>query len=389
MVGEDASATAAVALGVARTQALHRRVFVGDLLGAGSPLQPHAGDAEYGLSDMMRYGVSLGRIAIPQPDSPNLFAVPGGADSPLNEEVLSADGWRSLSDQVHRAGALLVIAAPSRQPGLDRAVRQLDGVLLVDDAVLTGSGIKSLGEVRTAATMRTPAMTSRVVPGPAKRSWLEGRAAMIGGGLVLGALAVALAVPWVRSRLLSPFGGDSTSASATDLPPIPPPIERLRPTSDAAWSVELMFSNSEDNALARAIELADSVPATTFSAPVIGTDSTTWQRLVAGAFSDSLSAESFLSSLRTRGLIAAGAGLVLHTHLAFLLDSTLDASLAGIRVSAYQARGIPAYGLRDSLGVWRIWAGAFGDSADGGLMRRRLDSLNIQSILKTRVGSER
>jgi hypothetical protein len=390
VLGEDSVTTAAVAMGVARTQALHRRVFVGDLLGEGSPLRGDAAAGEYGLSDMIRYGVSLGRAAMVHPDSPNLFAVSGGADPVFDEEVLASPSWRSLSDQVHRAGALLLVAVSTRLPGVEHAVRQLDGVLLVDDARLPGVGIRSLGEVRTGATIRTPVIPAPVVeerPTAGARRWM-----VIGVTAVLALAAVSLLVPSVRDRVLPMAGitpartSDPTSQSGS-LPPVPPPTPRV--TSDAAWSVELLFTNSEEDALARATQLADSVPATTFSAPVIGADSTTWQRVVCCAFSDSLSAENFLASLRSRGFVAAGAGVVLHTPFAFVLDSAQDGALAAIRVTAYRSRGIPAYGLRDTLGMWRVYAGAFGSESEGTLLRQRMDSLNIQSTLITRVGSER
>jgi hypothetical protein len=391
ILGEDATATAAVAMGVARVQAMHRRVFVGDLLGDASPLARENPMTDLGLSDMMRYGVSLGKVAMADPASPNLFTVAGGAETPLAEDILTSTGWRSLSDQVHRAGALLVLAAPARQPELEHAARQLDGVLLVDEARSPGQGIRVLGDVQIATTMPTLA-AARAVPAPAPAEQRPARWLLWFGGALLLLLVALMVVPVTRERLLGliGMGGGPDSAVAVvpsgGLPDVPLPP--ARPASDAAWSVELLFSNSEVDALARAAGLADSVPATTFSAPVVGADSTTWQRLVGGAFSDSLSAENFLASLRTRGHVAPDGGVVLYTPFAFLLDSAQDGTLAAVRVTAYRGRGIPAYALRDSVGWWRVYAGAFGSLGDASHLRQRLDSLNIQSTLLTRVGSE-
>jgi hypothetical protein len=108
---------------------------------------------------------------------------------------------------------------------------------------------------------------------------------------------------------------------------------------------------------------------------------------VSGAFRDSSAAEGFLATLRARGIVATGAGSVARTPFALLLDSASSNATSSMRVTAYRGRGIPAYALRDSLGVWRVYAGAFPSEADAALLKRQLDSLNIESILVTRVGS--
>jgi hypothetical protein len=214
---------------------------------------------------------------------------------------------------------------------------------------------------------------------------------LVPAGAAIVLVAVALLTPlgdmvssrWRRSATTEGSGARSADLPRS-LPEIPPAAPRAQ--SDAAWSVEFLFTNSESDAIARSTSVSDSFPAATLSAPVVGADSTTWHRLVSGAFSDSLSAENFLASLRSRGVLATG-GVVLYTPFAFLLDSALDNTIASVRVSAYRGRGIPAYALRDTAGVWRIYAGAFAAAADGALLKKRLDSLNIQSTLLVRVGS--
>ena len=60
VVGIDPVATAETALGIARVQAVHRRVAVGDLLGEAPPLQALvSGDDPHGLVDSFLFGVSL------------------------------------------------------------------------------------------------------------------------------------------------------------------------------------------------------------------------------------------------------------------------------------------------------------------------------------------
>ncbi|MGQ0646044.1 MAG: SPOR domain-containing protein [Gemmatimonadaceae bacterium] len=376
-------ATRAVATGIGRAQALHRRVFVGDLLG---DEDSRNGEDGLGISDMIRYGISLGRAARPATDSPNYFTLDGGAESPLAVDVLSSTRWRSLSDQVHRAGGLLLLAAPSQVPHLNDLLGQLDGVLLVGEAApVTPSRV--LGEVRTAATMRTPSIPTRAVPapGPSRTAWRW---------VALAAVVVGLfAIPQVRGPVLrtlglqnpvapSPNVDGSVEPSLNALPAIEP-----RVTSDAAWSTELRFLNSRVDAQTLVAALVDAYPAATFAEVNTAIDSTPWYRVLLGAFSDSVAAEDFLAMLRSRGTVPVGAGRVAHTPFALLVDSASDNVMARLRVSGYQGRGLPAYALRDSLDVWHIYVGAFTRSADASGLKTQLDSLTIQSALVVRAGS--
>ena len=387
VLGDDPVATGAVALGIGRVQALRRRVFILDLLGEGSPLADAEDEGVAGVSDVIRYGVSLGHAARHLPDSPNLFLIPGGMESPLHPDVLVSSRWASLSEMVHRSGGLLLLAVPSRIPEIETLLGQLDGVLAVGETQAPAVGTRLLGEGKNAATMRTPAVPASAI-GRAVRSSSRGPWVIAAS---VAALLGSLAVPAVRQRVAPVFGLNSTSSDPTALVSssleAPPDAVPERLASNAAWSVELLFTNSEVDANARVRALVDSIPATTFSSLAAATDSARWFRVVGGAFTDSASAESFLDLLRTRGSVAAGAGSVVQTPYAFVLDSAQDVSLAKIRVSAYHGRGIPAYALRDNVGVWRLYAGAFEKMDDAGPLKQRLDSLNIQSVLVVRTGS--
>jgi hypothetical protein len=385
-VGDDLVATRAVAWGIGRRQSLHRKVFVADLSGEE---EAPASDAERpGVSDMIRYGISLGRVAHAQPDAPNLLTIDSGAESPLAEDVLSSSRWSSLNEQLHRAGSLLLVAVPSRVPGMERLLTQLDGALLVGEAAPPGKGVRLLGEVRTAATMRTPAMSTRAV-GSRIRS--RGRPVwpLLAGGA--GLLLAVLAIPQVRQyvpglqRSVPGTPADSVLEERNAMASVSPVAPRV--TSDAAWSAELLFTNSSDDALARAQELGESLPAATYSDLPTDSDSATWFRVITGAFPDSISAENFLALLRNRGAIPQTGGGVAHTPFALLVDSTLEPNTAKLRVSAFVVRGLPAYTLRDSSGWWRVYVGAFSQGAEAQRQKQRLDSLNIQSTLVVRVGS--
>lgn len=381
-------ATRAVAFGVGRQQARHRRVFIADLLGEDEP--PLANGEGPGVSDMIRYGISLARVAHPLSSAPNLHTIEGGAESPLAEDVLASPRWAALSEQVHRDGGLLLLAVPARVPGVEHLLTQLDGALLVGEASKPANGVRILGEVRTGSTMRAPALSSRTA-GAREKTRHRARWPVLLAG-VAGLLLASLSIPQVRQqvqqwlpRSAPPTAADSALENAPALPAVPPVVPRV--TSDAAWSTELLFTNSETDALTRAQGLADSLPATTFSDMQSTADSATWYRVMGGAFSDSISAENFLALLRSRGTIPAAGGTVIHTPYALLVDSAQENALARIRVSAYYGRGLPAYTLRDSSGWWRVYVGAFSQGADAERQRARLDSLNIQSTLVVRVGS--
>ena len=164
ILGDDPVATAAAALGVARAQARRRRVFLTDLLGDGSPLAELVpGGDHHGVSDMVRYGVSLGHAAQRVPGMPNLFVVPGGAESPLTDDVLGAEWWSLLFEQVRRSGALVLLAAPSIVPSIDRLVARTDGVSTggADSDACTAASVASAGAAASAATSTGGAFSVR------------------------------------------------------------------------------------------------------------------------------------------------------------------------------------------------------------------------------------
>lgn len=388
VLGDDPAATGAVALGVARAQAAHRRVFLFDLLGEGRDLLPaDAPDDFHGVSDMVHFGLSLARAARPVPGLPNLFVVPGGAETSLTDEILSHRWWETVTHQVRHANALLLVAAPSLAPSLPALVVRLDGVLLVGEARSPLPEAKVLAEVRAAATTRTPlssARTAAVADVRARRGWRMPAALFA----VLAVGAFLTAPQWRPMMSLS----DSASAGRMDTtdrdPPMPAEVAVSAPVgNEASYSVELLFLNSNQDALDYLLRSTDSLPGATFSTQSLGADTDRSYRLMAGAFPDSMSADRFLQTLRARGAVTSGAGSVARTPFALLLDSASSYAMASLRISAYRGRGIPAYVLRDSVGVWRVYAGAFAAEADAQLLKQQFDSLNIQSVLTTRTGS--
>ena len=388
ILGDDPAATGAVALGVARAYARTRRVFLVDLLGDDHGVAPRDGaDEPFGVSDMVNYGVSLGRASRARAESPNLFMITGGAESPLNVDILDNRWWGMLALQVRRANALLLVAAPAMVPGVGQMVSYLDGVLLVGDAVAPNVLSAVLAEVRTAAAMRTPITSTRSIT-PQTRTGTGAQWRTMTA--VTAMLLATAALTWPSWRALVGLGSaDSDRGFDGALPPIPPPVPGVASVrgNEASYSVELLFTNSNQDAVTYLAQSDDSLPAATFSTVSLGADSDRWFRLVAGAFPDSVSAENFLALLRQRGRLTTGAGAIARTPFALLLDSASSDAIARVRVSAYRGRGIPAYLLRDSTNVWRVYAGAFPAESDAQLLKQQLDSLNIHSALVIRAGS--
>jgi len=205
---------------------------------------------------------------------------------------------------------------------------------------------------------------------------------------VLAVGAFVTAPQWRPMMSLS----DSASPGRMDTtdrdPPMPAEGAISAPVgNEASYSVELLFLNSNQDALDYLLRSTDSLPGATFSTQSLGADTDRWYRLMAGAFPDSMSADRFLQTLRARGDLTPRAGSVARTPFALLLDSASSYAMASLRISAYRGRGIPAYVLRDPVGVWRVYAGAFAAEADAQLLKQQFDSLNIQSVLTTRTGS--
>ncbi|MFN8667856.1 MAG: hypothetical protein U0164_11835 [Gemmatimonadaceae bacterium] len=393
VLGDDPAATGAVTLGIAKLQARQRRVYIFDLLGDGQGIVA-ADDTEAhpGVSDMVHFGVSLKRAARPHGARPNVWLVAGGTESPLSVDVLTSRWWEVVTEQVRRADALLLVAAPAMVPTMGQMVMHLDGIVLVGDAISPNPAAALLGEVRSESALHTPS-GSPAVPSfagrlakPPRPRWQLPVAALA----VLGTAAALTAPRW---RPLVGLG-----SAMNDLPPIPAAVSdsvsaapgattAVPVANEATFSVELLFTSSNRDALDFVAQHGDSLPATTFSRVAVASDSTPWFRLVSGAFGDSASATAYLASLRDNGLVPTGAGSVGRTPFALLLDSATTDAMAQLRVSAFRGRGIPAYSLRASAQAWHVYAGAFSTEGDAQPLKLQLDSLNIQSALVMRAGS--
>lgn len=401
IVGDSRPDVAREALKIAREESRSRPVLLVDLLGQGSALERLFGDDDpHGVSDAARYGVSLARVARPVPDADSLFVVPGGAESPLADDVLSDRLWGSWSEQCRRAGALLVVAAPADLPAVAMAIDQLDGVVMVGDAVVPLTEAPFIGRVAAPSVRQPvdlPAAPRRISPAQmtavrrsAARPWRRVVAALGVAVLVLGAAGV---VWWANSLRPQPARVPARSGAPAIVMPGAPVTEVVPAAAVAAtpaqWSVEVASVNSQAGAMARVRQVLDSLPVPTFAPSHPGGGTATWFRLRAGAFATSEAADSLLAALRARGALGPAAGTVVQAPLAWQLEEGVPDDLLPARLFAWRQQGLPAYALIDTAGVTRVYVGAFTSGEEARLLTPLLDSLNLHATLVTRVGSAR
>ena len=402
VVGEIRSDVAREALKIARVESQSRPVLLVDLLGQGSALdEMFADDDPHGVSDAARYGVSLARVARPVPNADGVFVISGGAETPLADDVLSDHLWGSWSDQCRRAGALLVVAAPADLADVGKAIDQLDGMVMIGDAVAPRTNTPLIGRVPGARRRQATGDNSprRITPAEmeAVRNVTPGRTrklVLAGSATAFAAVAIAAAW-WATSSIRNPSPTTSPAAAQSIVLPGDPVIDVpavLTPVNNAGvapWSVEIASVNSMAGAMARVRQATDSFPVPTFASSRPGGGTATWYRLLAGAFASREQADSLLALLRARGILGPAAGRVVQAPLAWLLEEGVpDDQLPG-RLFAWRQQGLPAYALIDLSGNNRVYFGAFETEEDARLLSPLLDSLTLSATLATRVGSIR
>jgi len=416
IVGDSLGDVAREALKIARVESQSRPVLLVDMLGQGSALDQMFGDDDFhGVSDAARYGVSLAHIARQVPNSDGLFVVPGGTETPLADDVLADHLWGSWSDQCRRAGALLVVAAPADLPSVGKAIDQLDGLVMIGDGVAPITHVPLIGRVpsgrRSMAASRGSVAASAgsaaaEIPQPRPLTSAERDAVRVATPsrhhpLVLG-FAITIVVSglvgsawWINELINRPA---TSAASAAGLAPIVMPGDPATAAAAAAtglvsgavpWTVEIASVNTLNGAMARVRQALDSLPVPTFAGTQPGGSSAIWYRLLAGAFTTRVAADSFLTALRDRGTLGPAAGRVVQAPLAWLLEESVPEEQLTVRLFGWRQQGLPAYALVDQKGTTRIYFGAFENEAEARLLTPVLDSLNLYATLATRIGSVR
>jgi hypothetical protein len=295
----DAVTAAREALRLAQRAAPGQQVVIFDLLGDNSPLAELVPDDDpHGISDAVRYGLSLRALARPVRSLRRVYVVRGGQESPFDAEVLGSRIWEVWREQIRRGAGLMLVALRSDAGGTASLLERLDGVVLPRGVPRPSERVHVVGHVGQVELepRRSQARPAHV---PKKRvsTWRWPVAVFVlvavGGTLI----AVWRAGMWPFGSRLP--GGTSVQPGALGTTAASQPTE---PSLPASWSVELANANSLPAAIRRSLELADSLPAVTVG---IGAESSSgaWYRILAGAFLTSSAADSLAWSLQERLLV--------------------------------------------------------------------------------------
>jgi hypothetical protein len=280
VVGQDATATAKVALGIGRTQALHRWVAIGDLFGDAPPLKSLISDDDpHGLVDSFTYGVSLKRIARAVDETDRLFVMPTGSEEPDHAEILSHRRWRQIATEFREADALLLIVAPAGAPGIDDLVNSTDGAIVAGDLPSETSIAPVIAVVREPRV--PPPQIRREAPAPPRQFRFPPRIAAtfgIGATLLIAALVVWLSnrqsattirpnqskgVTDTAASRLAKAAPDTVKVDSSGVPSIANPTDSA---SAAGYAVELSTTNTQAGAILKV--RGDTAGATATSFPL-------------------------------------------------------------------------------------------------------------------------
>jgi hypothetical protein len=166
-------------------------------------------------------------------------------------------------------------------------------------------------------------------------------------------------------------------------PPVPPITNRADSASAAAFAVELKFYSTLPGAILKLQQDGKNLTAATFSPTMI--DGAEWFQFVAGAYEKRTEADSLLTDLGRRRLLAIGEKVV-RLPFAFLVDSNVAAPAAPRLVAMYVDRGQPVYALRQSNGTAWLLIGAFESPEKASLYLKSLKASGVAPVLVYRKG---
>ena len=397
VLGHDPIATASVALGIARAQAAHRRVAVGDLIGDAAPIRELVTDDDpHGLTDAFLYGVSFTRIARQIDTIGNLHVLPSGSDQVVQEEILRNERWRRLASGFTESGALLLIAIPAAVPGVEDLIRMLDGVVVVGDATNPVPSARVFAEV-SSATRRSPpraaVRSSAARASQPRRRWVVpvvGVAAAAAIALMLGRMYLTRPQPSATVLRRDSAAASDSLTSASPAIDSSPPLVVTDPADSALasrFAVQIAMVDTEDGAALRVRSGGGDFPVGTYAPVSRGADRGTWYKVVTGAYVDRTKADQLLGFLRQRGLVPQGWGTVIRAPFGLQITTAASQAQAAPIIADFQSRNVPVYGLLQRDGSVRVYAGAFETPDEAAPFKSALKSTkNIDATLAYRVG---
>ena len=426
VIGLDPTVTGRVAIGVARAQAIHRRVAVGDLFAESPPIQELVdGDDPHGLVDSFLYGISLSRIAREVPGAGQLFVMPSGSEPPDYDEILPNPRWHRLAAGFREVSALLVLAAPAGAPHIEKLVDATDGAVLVGEVVPPQVPVaRIVGTVREPRPAKVSPITgipaadstspTLAEPPAVKPRWRRRVVVAAAAGVAL-TLTLAAMTAWLAYRPLAgadrarrvqcdstnqasapcstaganvlavrpasrdSLGDTSGVISAPALPAVVNPHDSLMAS---AFAVELMAANTQAGAIFKLQKDGKNLPAATFAR--VDVQGVPWFKVVSGAYVNRADADSLLANLRRRNLLQTGESVVKLPY-AFLVDSVPSAAVTGM-IAGYADRGLPVYALRQENGTAWLLLGAYESLQQASLDIVALRASSIPPVLVYRKG---
>ena len=407
VTSSDHVAAAHVALGIARAEATHRRVVVGDLVGDNPSLRSLVRDEDpHGITDSFLYGVSLNKIGYAVEGTENLYVMPSGTDPHIDEEILRSARWTRVAAGFGEVGALLLLVAPWDSKGLGDLIDKLDGAVLVKDADLPAAPT-ALVLARVASPTPTLKIPLHRISARAA-SWKQHRwfyPALGAIALVLiASLGLALVLARVGQSARQPARvvakAPPAPAPAPTPPPPRPPPETLYvappanvndSASASAFTVELLVANTAEGANLFVRKNGAALPAAAVSPVAIDLERSKWYKVTAGAYTRRDQADSLLRALRNSGVLRDSAGSVTTAPLALIVDSvpTQGGIVDAVRgaVDKYTARGLAVYALMQNDGGALIYAGAFSRADQSAELIRTLRGAGLKPVLVYRTGS--
>ena len=423
VVGGDSVATAEVALGIGRAQAVHRRVAVVDLFGGAPPLQALlTSDDPHGIVDSFEFGVSINRIAHEVAGAGALFVIPTGT-VPIDYATMLANArWRRLAGGFREVGALLVLAAPANAESLAELVLAMDGAVVVGDTVPPDVPVAQtlawLRETRRSSVAAPPREAPLAVVEAAREHprgiptrYLAGAA-----GLLLTAGFIAAGV-WFANRPFASAPRPRTSATPETSPlqqqlaapavtpppdtshpdtasnmviaplspdsfPLLAPINKGDSAKASSWAVALGPTRTKGGAILDLRTRFETVPVGTYGIDV----RTRSFLLVAGAYPLRTSAESLLTDLRNHRTLAPGIGSVMSLPFAFLVQQDVPEADVPARLRRFAGSAHPVYALRQTNGVANLYFGAYESAQQAALAVPAVREAGLTPTLVYRIG---
>jgi hypothetical protein len=386
--------------------------------------------AEWAPAAVLLGGADAGRL--PAGLRVQAVAAPAGAlplaDEGLDVEALADDGFDvepAAPAEIRVEPAAAAMAPPAAEPAEAATVVEPADAAPVEAEVIPwtdpyeeredrllgeyADGIPAstlpAGAVKTReADLRDPppAMPAERVVVPPKRNWLRGvLLVLLGAAVVFGVMTlIDRANPELFGRFL---GRGAAGAAADSVPAAQAPAAAAVP-APAPAPVALPYSvRAKAYASLRAArQMVESDTARLSGVPLYISPELEqrilYYRVMAGTLVDTVQASRLREQLVYAGLVEeadaqeGGWSMVHYTPLAFQLGEFPDRAAARVHADSLLGREVPAYVVQlPAAGggeLWRVYGGAFRDSASAEGMRRILADKRIEAPLVERVGTQ-